>query len=459
MKRIAIIGGGISGLSALHFLRQTAGDSLEITLFEKDRRPGGTINTDRSEGFISDWGPNGFLDKVPLTLGMVDVLGLRPLLEPASPTAEKRFIYRHDRLHEITPSPLKFLRSSLLTLPGRLRLVCEPFVKAKKDELEEPIFDFAARRIGREAAENMIVPMVSGIFGGDAKKLSLPACFPIMAEMEKEYGSLFKALIARKKAGSNASPAGPSGRLTSFKNGLYTLIETMHRRYEDYIKTGIEVVRIDKSADGFHLHFKCREPEVFEAVFCATPSYAAANFFSGTDKKLQALLESIPYASISVVSLGYHRRDVRHDLEGFGFLVPRNQNLRILGSIWTSSIFKDSAPPDMVQFRTMVGGATDPEAVHLSEPELIRIVESELNGIVGLEGKPVYTRIFKYEQGIPQFTLGHPQKMKQLEGFEMQYPGLYFTGNAYDGVGLNDCVIRSEKVVTRFLKRVKVLVS
>jgi len=453
MKRVAIIGGGISGLTALHFLRQNYSEAFAATLFEKDDRLGGTIGTDRDGGFISDWGPNGFLDKVPLTLQVVRELGLDNRLEPAAPRAEKRFIYRNDKLHEISPSPLKFLRSPILSVPGRMRLVTEPFVSQRKDEADESVFDFAARRIGREAAEHMIVPMVSGIFGGDARKLSLKACFPVMVEMEKNYGSLFKALIAKKKAGKKASAAGPSGRLTSFANGLYTLIETVREKYKDFIKTGTEVVGVDKNDTGYRLYFKEGKPEEFDAVICAAPAFVAAKIFSKMDDKLGRLLESIPYASISVVCTGYKREAVRHDLAGFGFLVPRNQDKRILGSIWTSSIFKNRSPEGMVQVRTMVGGATDPEAISLSEAELDKLVNDELKDIVGIEDKPAYTRIFKYERGIPQFVLGHPDKMAQLERLQEDHPGLYFTGNAYEGVGLNDCVMRSDKVVSRLVKQ------
>lgn len=453
MKRVAIIGGGISGLTALHFLRQKHAEAFAVTLYEKDDRLGGTIGTDRDSGFISDWGPNGFLDKVPLTLRVVRELGLDNLLEPAAPGAEKRFIYRNNILNEISASPLKFLRSSLLSIPGRMRLLSEPFISQKKDERDESVFDFAVRRIGREAAENMIVPMVSGIFGGDARQLSLKACFPVMVEMEKNYGSLFKALIAKKRAGKKASAAGPSGRLTSFANGLYTLIEFIQNKYKDHIQTGTEVVGVDKNDTGYNLYFRQGRPEKYDAVICAAPAYAAVQIFSIMDGELGQLLSTFPYASISVVCSGYRREVIRHNLAGFGFLVPRNQGKRMLGSIWTSSIFKGRSPEGMVQFRSMVGGATDPEAIALSETELVKLVHDELKSIVGIENKPAYTRIFKYERGIPQFVLGHPDKMSRLERLLKSHPDLYFTGNAYEGVGLNDCVIRSDKVVNQLAKR------
>lgn len=446
-KRIAIIGGGISGLSALHFLKFRYPDSVDVKLYEKETRLGGTIGTDRSGGFVSDWGPNGFLDKVPLTLQLVSELGLDDLLDPARPSAEKRFIYRNKKLHEIHTSPPKFMRSKILTVRGRLRLVMEPFIPKKKDDSDESIFDFGRRRIGRDAAEHMIVPMVSGIYGGDAHRLSLKACFPLMAEMEREHGSLFKALLARKKAGSKGGPAGPSGRLTSFRNGLYTIIEAMQKKYYDYIASGCGVKKITYGNGRYILDSENGSSESFNAVICAAPAYAASGMVTTMDKGLSEILASIPYSPIAVVCSGFKTENVATDLAGFGFLIPRDQNVRILGSIWTSSIFNGSAPDGMVLLRTMIGGATDPEAAALSDGELVDIVHRELNDILGLTGKPEYLKIFKWSRGIPQFTIGHPERMENLNRILVNYPGLHFTGNAYKGVSLNDCIVRSDEVV------------
>ena len=416
-------------------------------MFEKDSRLGGTIGTDRDHGFVSDWGSNGFLNKVPLTLQLVSELGLDDMLDPAHPSAEKRFIYRNNRLHEIHASPPKFMRSQILTVGGRMRLTMEPFIPKKKDDSDESIYDFAKRRIGRDAAEHMIVPMVSGVFGGDARKLSLQACFPIMVEMEREYGSLFKALLAKKKAGSKGGPAGPAGRLTSFKNGLFTVIETMHEKYRDDIVTGRGVTKISRTGETYQLEFDNGNPETFDAVICAAPAYAASAMVAGMDRSMSDLLGETPYASIAVVCSGYKREAIAHDLAGFGFLIPRNQGKRILGSIWTSSIFTDRSPKGMVQVRTMIGGASDPEAANLTDGELADIVQCELSDIIGINEKPGYLKIFKWSRGIPQFTVGHPERMKKLDAILESYPGLYFSGNAYKGVSLNDCIVRSDTCV------------
>ncbi|MCK5125847.1 MAG: protoporphyrinogen oxidase [candidate division Zixibacteria bacterium] len=453
MKRIAIIGGGISGLSALHFLKQRYGTQCEIVLYEKESRVGGTIGTDRKDGFISDWGPNGFLDKVPLTLQLVKDIGADDFIEPANPKADKRFIFRNKRLHEIAPSPLKFLKSPLLSLSGRIRLCTEPFRKQKTSDDDESIYDFVSRRIGQEAADTMIVPMVSGIYGGDARELSLQACFPTMAEMEKQYGSLIKAMIAKKKEGkSKGGPSGPGGRLTSFISGLNKLVEVMEEKYKSNITTGMEVTTIEKNDNGFSINFKFNEPEHFDAVICATPSYAAVGLTERLDMKLSDVLASIPYASIAVICLGYNEEDISQDINGFGFLIPRTEGLRILGSIWTSSIFDGRSPKGMVQLRTMIGGATDSEAIELSEEQLVQLTHNELAEILGISRSPEYVNIFKWEKGIPQFTIGHPARVKRIDSFQEKYAGLLFTGNAYDGIGLNDCIVRSDKVVGQLAK-------
>lgn len=459
MKKVVIIGGGISGLAALHFLRTRYSNRLEPILFEKEVRLGGTIGTDNINGFVSDWGPNGFLDKVPLTLQMVAELGAEDVMEKAASVSGKRFIYNRGRLHEISPSPFKFIRSPLLSPKGRLRIIAEPFIQSRQtwDE-DESVYGFAARRIGKEAAETLIDPMTSGIFGGDARRLSLKACFPIMVEMEKRYGSLIKALIkgrrkSRKSGQKGGSPAGPGGVLTSFKGGLNTLIDIFRARYNDYIRTGHEVEAVDFDKSLFQVSFSEGNTTSGDAVICATPAYTAAKILKTLNPELSNILDSILYASISVVCLGFRREDIGHNLDGFGFLVPRSEGKRILGTIWTSSIFSGRSPEGVVQLRTMIGGATDSKAVSLSDGQLLDIVTAELEPILNIKGKPNYVRIFKYRQGIPQFTLGHPSRMEKMELLLDRFPGLYLTGNAYDGVGLNDCVLRSDKIVSQLEKQ------
>ncbi len=445
-KRIAIIGGGISGLAALHYLKSDSA-YYQVDLYEKGDQLGGTIGTDRADGYICDHGPNGFLDREPGTLELVDQLGLTDKLIQANPKAEKRFIYRNGHLHAVSPHPVKFLKSPLLSLRGRARVILEPFIRQKKDNSEESIFDFAARRIGSEAAEALVDPMVSGVFGGDAHVASLKACFPRMAQMEDEYGSLVRALIAKKKQGSRGGPAGPTGRLTSFENGTYALIEKFEQRYKDCISLNADVSKIKKTDSGFSLEIRDGSfIKSYDIVILATPSFTAAKLLSDISSEAAKLLNEIPYAPMAVCCFGYSKASMANPLDGFGFLIPHAEKREILGSIWTSSIFPDQAPPEKHLLRTMLGGYGNDKINDQSNDKLIELTTRELQDIVGVPDTPEFVRIFRWRQAIPQYLLGHTGLIERIESELEKHPGIYLTGNSYTGVGLNDCVLRSRKI-------------
>ncbi len=289
---VAIIGGGISGLSALHFLRRKK-LNLNIRLFESDSKPGGTIGTDYIDEYSFDHGPNGFLDREPLTLQLCEELGLTDQLERANEKADKRFILRKGKLREVPMSPPKFLSSDILSLKGKLRILLEPFSSGPGDIPDESIYDFAKRHMGKEAADYLIQPMVSGIFGGLADRLSLKSCFPIMYEMEKEYGSLFKAMIKKsrkakaecKKAGG---PGGPGGCLTSVRGGLYGIIERFVELYSDFIQLNMPVKSISKENETYQIHFENNQKISAEHIVIATPSYVAAEITKRLSENLSA---------------------------------------------------------------------------------------------------------------------------------------------------------------------------
>ncbi len=441
-----VLGAGISGLCTGFYLQRRFGAS-EVIVAEAAPTPGGTARTHAEKGFLCEWGPNGFLDREPLTLQWVEDLGISDQLLRANELAAKRFLYRNGQLHQLVGPP-KFMLRPILSIPGRLRLLCEPLIPAKRDELPETIHDFAARRIGREAAEYLVGPMVAGVFGGDAKQLSLEHCFPRMAAMERDHGGLFKALQAKKKSAPGASPMGPGGTLTCFNGGMGTLINAAAQALGDCLQCGKAALRIDRDGDGFKVHFADDTMIRANQLVMAVPSYVAAGLLSNLSTHATSALESIPYAGIAVVSLGFRREDVAHSLDGFGFLAPRNEGLRLLGSIWTSSIFPNQAPEGHVLLRTMIGGATDPEAATLSDEALVELATRELSPLLGLKAAPVLTKVFKWTRGIPQYTLGHGTRLKSLDRAEEEFPGLIFAGNAYRGVGVNDCVVSAHRAVT-----------
>lgn len=442
---VAIVGGGISGLATLHYVRSRRPD-LTVHLYEKQARLGGTIGTDTVAGHSFDWGPNGFLDREPLTLELCDELGLGDILERANSNASKRFIVRGGRLREVPMSPPKFLASDILSLKGRLRVMAEPFAPKRPGDTDETIYDFAKRRIGREAADYLVQPMVSGVYGGMADRLSLKSCFKVMYEMESEHGSLIKAMIsrmrkARREGRKSGGPAGPSGRLTSFEGGLYKLIERFAELYDGHISTGVPVASVTRSGDTYTLVDDGGRGVITAGrVVIATPSYRASELAQPLNGELSQALAEIPYAPIAVVCLGYRVEDVEHPLDGFGFLVPSKEQMGILGSIWTSSIFSGRAPDGQIQFRTMLGGDGNHKVADLSDDELIKLTIEDLERIVGLKAAPIVSRVFNWRRGIPQYIVGHQARMQRIERALADLPGIHLAGNAYYGIGLNDCV-------------------
>ncbi|MBD3333391.1 protoporphyrinogen oxidase [candidate division GN15 bacterium] len=451
-RDVVIIGGGISGLTALHFLRTRQPDGT-VTLLEAAARLGGTIGTDHVQGHSFDWGPNGFLDREPLTLQVCDELGLDDTLERANPNVSNRFICRDSTLRAVPSSPGKFLTSDILSLKGRLRVLWEPFAPSANAK-DESIYDFASRRIGREAADYLVQPMVSGVYGGVATKLSLKSCFSIMHKMESEHGSLVKAMIARKRAAKaegkkSGGPSGPGGWLTSFSGGLYALIERFHELYRDHIRLEAPVESLTRDDESWVVHCSTGETLSARSVIIATPSYKAADMVQSVSKRLSDHLAAIPYAPIAVVCTGFDREAVVHPLDGFGFLVPAKEKRDILGSIWTSSIFADRAPGGQVQFRTMLGGDGNHAVTDWSDTELVTRACGDLKDIVGLKAEPTVARVYRWDRGIPQFVIGHGERMASVEKELIELPGLHLAGNAYYGIGLNDCVKQALYVTDR----------
>jgi len=460
MLDVLIIGGGISGLTVAH-AAGLADRPGKWELWESTERLGGTIGTDRAEGYSVDWGPNGFLDREPLTLRFVDEIGLREALEPANPKSEKRFIVKHGRLHPVPFSPGRILATGLLRPVEKARIFCEPFIPARRDDGDESVFDFAARRIGRGAAETFVDPMVSGVHGGLARELSLPSCFPVMREMEMRYGGLVKALVARQLAKRRAAraagpaqrksggPAGPGGRLTSFKSGFDVVIRRLEERLRPGIRMNREAARIRRGEGGWEALDRAGNTVLARNVVISCPTYAAAEFVKDFDEELSDALAAIPYAPIIVVATGHRREDVENPLDGFGFLIPRNQAMRTLGSIWTSSIFSERAPEGFVQFRSMLGGDGDHDVLRLPDDRLWDTLREEIGPLLGIRKDPAFMRVFRWKHGIPQFKMGHRERRARIEQRAARHPGLYLAGNAYYGVGLNDCVKTAYRAAER----------
>ncbi|MFH1279633.1 MAG: protoporphyrinogen oxidase [Candidatus Eisenbacteria bacterium] len=451
MARIAVIGAGVSGLAVGFELRERGLAPEDMLVLEAADRPGGNIRTDREEGFAFEWGPNGFLDNSPPTLGLVTRLGIEDRLLPSRESSAIRFIFRAGRLHEVPTGPPGIFGTKLLSIGGKLRIFQEPFVP-RGGHPSESVYDFAARRIGDEAARVMVDAMVSGVYAGDAKRLELRAAFPRMAELEARYGGLVKALFAirkeKKREGAKSSgPAGPGGRLTSFTGGMEDLIEALAAKLGGSLRTGAPVRALSREGREWKIEIEGREAVRAETVVLSCPAVAAGRLVGGVDRELASLLEAIPSASIAVVATAYRKEDLERAPHGFGFLVPRGEGPRILGCLWTSSIWGERrAPETHVLLRSMVGGAHDPVAVDLPDEELLAIVARDLQAAMGLRAKPDIHRIFRYRRGIPQYEPGHTARLDEIRARLAAQPGLHIAGNSYGGISMNHCIAEAPGV-------------
>ncbi|MBD3334584.1 MAG: protoporphyrinogen oxidase, partial [Candidatus Eisenbacteria bacterium] len=428
MTRVAVVGAGISGLTVAYELLQLGLDRTELAVLDSGDRPGGNIQTETAKGFRIEAGPNGFLDNSPPTLDLVRRLGIQDRLLPSRDSAARRFIFRDGRLHLVPTGPAAMLTSPILSLRGRLRVFSEMFVP-QGGHPEETVFDFAARRIGKEAAEIFVDPMVSGVFAGNARQLELQAAFPRMAEMEARYGSLVKALFsiqrerrrARKtqgdgKASGGGGPAGPGGRLTSFLDGMEELPRALAAQLGPALRLETKVRGVQKNpAGGFFIDLEQGESLRAEEVVLACPAPQAAALVHHLDPALSSVLQEIPCAPISVAATAYKVEDVGRAPWGFGFLVPRGQGVRILGCLWTSSIWGEHrAPEGTVLLRTMLGGMHDPAAAGFDDDELLALAAENLSRTMGLRARPILQRIFRYPQGIPQYVPGHMARRRRI---------------------------------------------
>lgn len=455
MRRVAVVGGGIAGLSVAFALRQRG---IEPIVLEAAARAGGNIRTELIDGFLCEWGPNGFLDNSPETFVLVRALELDDRVVRSSDASRRRFIFHRGRLHEVPAGPGTFLTSRLLSWRGKIRIAAEPFAPGPP-ETDETIFDFASRRIGPEAARTLVDPMVSGIFAGNARELSLRACFAKMADMEAQYGGLFRAMFAkmreRRASGrSNGSqPMGaPTGALTSFTGGTQDLIDALATRLGHALRLDTRVVTMWRNGADWRLTTHRGEIVHADAVVLATPAHVSAGLLEPLDEEIGAPLRAIRSAPLAVVCLGYDASAVERDrgpLNGFGFLVPRGEGLRMLGALWDSSVYPGRAPSGRALIRVMIGGAHDPGILALDDEELVDTARHELELAMGLRTGPVLDRVIRHPLGIPQYTVGHLERLAFVDRRLAAWPGLLLAGNAYRGPSINACVADAERLAAR----------
>ncbi len=466
MTRIAIIGAGISGLATAYAIEQQAkqaGLDVETLLLEKEPRIGGKILSIKDDGFLCEWGPNGFLDNKPMTLDLCQQLQIDQQLLRSDDNARKRFIYSEQALHQMPENGLAFLKSKLISWPGKFRLAAEMVIPKRQSGEDETLAEFGRRRLGAEALDKLISPMVSGIFAGDPETMSLKSCFPRIHELEQEYGGLIRAMLrlARKKraevkAGKAvASAAGPGGVLTSFRGGIQELTDGIAAALSGEILTGNGVVQIEQKQGGFILHLEDGQQHEVELVVTAAPAYAVAKMLDELNDKSSTILRQIPYATMNVICFGYQQERISIDLNGFGYLIPKAEGRNTLGTLWDSSIFANRAPEGMVLLRSMMGGAANPAAIDLSEDEVKARTMTDLKKIMGIDCEPEFVKIFRHYHAIPQYTCGHAQRLQELEDSLQGSPDLILTGNAFYGIGLNDCVHAANQAAAKVIVRLE----
>ena len=404
--------------------------------------------------YLCEWGVNAFLDKSPRTLELCAEVGLSPLRGDES--AKKRYVFSEGELHKLPEKPPQFLQSRLLSWPGRLRVLGEVFTgPGGKDD--ETLAEFGTRHLGREAFEKLIDPMASGVFAGDATRMSLKSCFPRIHEVETQYGSLIRGLIklqkeARRSGRKDTPGPGPGGMLTSFAGGMSELTDTLALQLGERLRLDSPVAGISREGGHYDLQLQSGQVESYDRVVVAAPAHAQAKMLRELSAALANEVGAIPYPALAVVCLGFDRQRMGPGLDGFGFLVPSRERRDILGTVVDSNVFPNRAPAGKVLLRTMVGGARNPELADLPDEALLDRVLVNLRDIMGIACDPEFVSIYRHQRAIPQYLVGHAGRLRIIEEELQKFPGLILSGNAFRGVSLNDCVLNAEKTARVLLQ-------
>ena len=448
MNRVVIVGAGITGLATAFRLQQLC-PSAEITVLERGDHVGGNAWTERRDSFQVEIGPNGFLDTKPTTIQLCRDLGLAGKLLAASEASRKnRYLFIDGRLRRLPGGLLDFLKSDLLSWRGKLSILMERF-RPRGGDKDESIDAFVRRRAGREAAEILADALVTGIHGGDPALLSVQAAFPRLASLERQYGSVIKGLATmasqrRAEATARGETSQPTGTMWSFREGMRLLLETLRDRLARPPIVGVDVRRIERCnagerQPGWLVHGEGHDRWPADAVILACPAYRQAALLEDLDHELAEQIGGIAYNRIAVVALGFRATDVPRPLDGFGYIAPQRTRRDLLGVQWCSSIYPDRAPPGMVLLRALCGGWHRAEVAGWDDGPLVEAVRAEMRLALGIAAPPCFQHIVRWDRAIPQYRLGHLERVRWIEERTTRHHGLFLTGNAYHGVALNDC--------------------
>jgi oxygen-dependent protoporphyrinogen oxidase len=441
---VIVVGAGLSGLVTA-FRMQRAG--LRVQVIEAAPQPGGVIRSERHGGVLFERGPNSGLDTSPAINALLDDLGIRDKRLDASKASSRRYVVRGGQMVALPTSPGAFISTPLFSWRAKLRLFAEPFVAAAPAGVEESIAQFVRRRLGREFLDYAIEPFVSGIYAGDPEYLSVPAAFPRLHALERDYGSLIRgAILGARKRKRRPGQSKNTAVSFSFRDGLQTLTDALARSLPGVV-VGTPVTGVARSADGAFdvvAGGAAQHRWRARAVVLATPAYAAAALVESIAPEAARALSEIPYAPVAVVVSAYRRAGVAHPLDGFGVLAPAAERPGILGSLFSSTMFENRAPSDTVLFTTFLGGRRDPAVAAAPDVELLQSAQRELEHLAGVGEAPLFSEITRWSRAIPQYTLGHLQRIAAVQRAEQDLPGLHFCCNYRGGVSIGDCIVSGE---------------
>lgn len=448
---VLILGGGISGLATAWFLHQ---HGVPVKVLESRSYPGGNLLTTREQGYLVEHGPNSTLQKPEHpddALGrLIASLGLTDKVQVAGENAKKRYILRGGRLIALPASPPAFLFTSAFSWSAKLRLLAEPFIGRGRGD--ESIAAFVRRRLGQEFLDYAIDPFISGVYAGNTSMLSVRAAVPKIHALEEKYGSLIRGALATGKAMKGAGM--PRGRMISFDGGMETLPRTIAARLpEGTVVTGAEAREIIPLEDeGWRVTWQGEhgvESALAKRVILALPAPAVAQLIQPFAAAASRILKGIPYAPIASVGLGYRRAQVQHPLDGFGMLAPRKEKLRTLGALFSSSLFPQRAPEEHVLITSFIGGTLDHQALEMEDTPLVEQVERDLAQCLDIQGKWAFLMLTRYRRAIPQYIMGHLEKMAEVERTLARFPGLHVRANWRDGISVADCVLNAERLANQ----------
>ena len=451
MRRIAIIGGGISGLSAAFYLERAraAGAELEYRLLESNQRLGGSMYSDRVEGCLVEAGPDSFLTEKPWALSLCKELGIADQLIGSNDAQRKTYIVVNGRL-VVMPDGLMFMVptqllptafSPLFSWSTKLRMARELLHPPRPMHDDETVAQLVERHFGAEVVDRLADPLLSGVYGGDAAKLSARAVLPRFVEMEEKYGSLSRAMLAAHKKMMAARKEPPRPLFTSLRDGMQQMVDAIVERLDPgSIRLRAHVLRVYPEDSGWRVAVEMNGDERFDAVLVATPANVAGTLLDGVDRSLARNLLDLTYSSSVTVTLGYYMEQLAALPPGFGFLVPRSEGTRMLACTFVHNKFPHRAPEGKGILRCFLGGARDEAVLGLTDDEMLETVHRELKDIVRLDARPIFTRVYRWRGAMAQYEPGHLARVERIERRVAELPGLALAGNAYHGIGVPDCI-------------------